>query len=45
MYKCNNLLNVYGIKKEKLMDSIDIVPVEVLELINKQAEGYAYIRP
>lgn len=42
---CNNALNAYGIKKENLMYFIDIVPAGVLELINKQAEGYAYIKP
>jgi hypothetical protein len=42
---CNNALNSYGIKKEDLMECVDIVPVGVLELINKQAEGYAYIKP
>lgn len=42
---CNNALNSYRIKKENLIDFIDIVPVGVLELINKQREGYAYIKP
>lgn len=42
---CNNALNSYDIKKEDLMDFVGIVPVGVLELINKQAEGYAYIKP
>jgi intracellular sulfur oxidation DsrE/DsrF family protein len=42
---CNNALNAYNIKKENLIDFIGIVPVGVLELINKQREGYAYIKP
>ena len=42
---CNNALNSYNIKKENLIDFIGIVPVGVLELINKQREGYAYIKP
>lgn len=42
---CNNALNSYKIKKEDLLDFVDIVPVGILELINKQEEGYAYIKP
>lgn len=42
---CNNALNSYGIKKDDLIDFVDIVPVGVLELINKQKESYAYIKP
>lgn len=42
---CNNALNAYHIKKDNLMDFIAIVPVGVLELITKQREGYAYIKP
>lgn len=42
---CNNALNSYSIKKENLLDFVDIVPVGVLELINKQEEGYSYIKP
>lgn len=42
---CNNALNSFSIKKENLLDIVDIVPVGVLELINKQSHGYAYIKP
>lgn len=42
---CNNALNSYNIKKENMVSSIEIVPVGVLELINKQKKGYAYIKP
>ena len=42
---CNNALNSYSIKKEDLIECVDIVPVGVLELIKKQTEGYAYIKP
>lgn len=42
---CNNALNSYSIKIEDLIDFVDVVPVGVLELINKQTEGYAYIKP
>ena len=42
---CNNSLIANKIKKEDLICFIEIVPVGVLELINKQSEGYAYIKP
>lgn len=42
---CNNALIAYKIKKEDLIYFIEVVPVGVLELINKQSEGYAYIKP
>lgn len=42
---CNNALNSYSIRKEDLIDFIDIVPVGVLELVIKQKKGYAYIKP
>lgn len=42
---CNNALNLFKIKKDDLFDFVSIVPVGVLEIINKEAEGYAYIKP
>ncbi|WP_300382138.1 DsrE family protein [Clostridium sp.] len=42
---CNNSLNSLNLKKEDLIEFIDIVPVGVLELIIKQQEGYSYIKP
>jgi len=42
---CNNALIAYDMKKDDLIHFIDIVPVGILELINKQSEGYAYIKP
>lgn len=42
---CNNALKAFNIKKEDLNTFIYIVPVGVLELVNKQMEGYSYIRP
>lgn len=42
---CNNALIANDMKKEDLFHFIEIVPVGVLELINKQSEGYAYIKP
>ena len=42
---CNNALKAYDIQKDYLMHFIEIVPVGVLELINRQSEGYSYIKP
>ena len=42
---CNNALIDNKIKKEELIYFIEVVPVGVLELINKQSQGYAYIKP
>lgn len=42
---CNNSLNALGIEREILPGFVEIVPVGVLELIERQAEGYAYIKP
>jgi intracellular sulfur oxidation DsrE/DsrF family protein len=42
---CNNALKAFDIKKEDLITFVYIVPVGVLELINKQMEGYSYIKP
>ena len=42
---CNNALKGLSIGREQLAPFISVVPVGVLELIKKQSEGYAYIKP
>jgi intracellular sulfur oxidation DsrE/DsrF family protein len=42
---CNNALNSQKITQEMLAYYVKIVPVGVKELIDKQLEGYAYIKP
>ena len=42
---CNNALTTLGIQKEQLPSYIRIVPAGVLELIEKQHQRYAYIKP
>jgi len=42
---CKNALMAYKIKKDDLIYFIDVVPVGILELINKQSKGYTYIKP
>lgn len=42
---CNNALKGFGIIEEQLAQFVHIVPAGVVELIEKQMEGYAYIKP
>ena len=42
---CQNSLNGLGIAIDSLPVYVDVVPVGVLELIEKQADGFAYIKP
>lgn len=42
---CNNALVAYNIKVDDLIQFVNVVPVGVLELIMKQSEGYAYLKP
>lgn len=42
---CNNALTSYDIKKDNIINFVDIVPAGVVELVEKQSEGYAYIKP
>lgn len=42
---CNNALNGLNIPKEHIFPFVKVVPVGVRELIDKQQEGYAYLKP
>jgi len=42
---CNNALTAHDIKKENIIEFVDVVPTGALELVKKQNEGYAYIKP
>lgn len=42
---CNNALKGYNIDTNSLIKFVEIVPSGVLELVTRQAEGYAYIKP
>ncbi|SHG19137.1 hypothetical protein SAMN02745753_03436 [Marinomonas polaris DSM 16579] len=42
---CQNSINGLSISVESLPESVKIVPVGVLELIEKQADSFAYIKP
>jgi len=42
---CRNALNGHQIKEEDIFAFVDIVPVGIKEIVQKQLEGYAYIKP
>ncbi|WP_238883895.1 DsrE family protein [Clostridium sp. YIM B02551] len=42
---CNNALMAYDIKSDNIIEFVNIVPAGVVELVKKQSEGYAYIKP
>jgi uncharacterized protein len=42
---CNNSIHGMEINTENLLAFVKVVPTGVLELIQKQNEGYAYIKP
>jgi uncharacterized protein len=42
---CRNALANNKIERSDLFDLCDIVPAGILELINLQAQGFAYIKP
>lgn len=42
---CNNALMANKIEKHNIVRFVNIVPSSVLELVEKQSEGYAYIKP
>ena len=42
---CNNALNALGIRARELAPFVRVVPAGVLELVERQEQGYAYIKP
>lgn len=42
---CNNALNLFDLEPTSMLAEATIVPSGVGELVRKQAEGWAYIRP
>lgn len=42
---CSNALKKNGIDPKELTEGVTVVPAGVVELAEKQFEGYAYIRP
>lgn len=44
-HACNNAMRANKIAKEQLPKNVVVVPAGVLDLIELQAQGYAYIKP
>ena len=44
-HACNNAMRANNITKEQLPEDVVVVPAGVLDLIELQAQGYAYIKP
>lgn len=42
---CENTMKAQKLSREDMLKNIDYVPAGVVELMQKQKEGYAYIRP
>lgn len=42
---CANSLRQMGVAAEALLDVVEVVPAGVGELVRRQAEGWAYVRP
>lgn len=42
---CNNALASLKVERESLYSYVRVVPIGVKEIIEKQQEGYAYIKP
>jgi uncharacterized protein len=42
---CNNALVSLKVEKESLYSYVRVVPIGVKEIIEKQLQGYAYIKP
>jgi len=42
---CQNSLRFLGLDDGDLLESVEIVPAGVSELVKRQTEGWAYVRP
>ncbi len=42
---CQNTMNKQKLKKEDMLSTVDYVPSGVVEIMKKQQQGYAYLRP
>ncbi len=42
---CQNSLNHLNMQRSDLLDLVEVVPAGVSELVRKQNQGWAYIRP
>ena len=42
---CGNCLRFLGLESDDMLDAVRVVPAGVSELVKRQAEGWAYVRP
>lgn len=42
---CSNALHAMNLSKENIFSFVKVVPVGIRELLDRQREGYAYIKP
>lgn len=42
---CDNAIKAHNMKREEILDFVELVPVGVLEIVERQQEGFAYIKP
>ena len=45
LYACGNTMKALKINKEDLHPSVEVVKAGLIEVANKQQEGYAYVKP
>ncbi len=44
-HACNNAMKGFDVTKEEMPESVKVVPAGVMDLIELQNNGYAYIKP
>ncbi len=42
---CINALNKNGIKPEELPSFVEVVPAGIVEIVDRQRDGFAYLKP
>ena len=42
---CNNTMKTYEIKEKELLKDVEIVTAGIVEIIERQLDGYIYVRP
>jgi intracellular sulfur oxidation DsrE/DsrF family protein len=42
---CNNTMKTYKIEKKELLNEVEVVTAGIVEIIERQLDGYIYVRP
>ena len=42
---CKNALDAHKMGKEDILNFVQVVPASIVEIVEKQQEGYGYIKP